>query len=400
MPMNIATILGGTVTLIGSSTNLVVAGLAESDRFRDPATDRPLEFSMFSFSAAGILYALCGLATMILLSQCLLPMATEELLASVLSEPRQYTVMMRVNARSNVDGKSIAAAGLRHLSGLFLAEIIRPDGTVIPCPGPEAILQGDDTLLFVGVVETVKELYCFSGLRPATDETQKMPAARHQRCLAEVVVATCSSLVGLNVREAQFRERFQAVIIAICRHGEIVHSRIGDVVFEGGDLLLIETGPNLRVKQDSDFALVVPVLNSTPAHESWKYMLWGFALVVGTLMWSQLARLNLMVCSSVCVCVMLASGCMTLQQAMEAVPVRLLVAMATSFGLAAAIDKSGVASELATCLLRMTDWAGKPGIVFAIYSSAALVTQVITNNAAAALMYAIASRVLASAGVT
>jgi di/tricarboxylate transporter len=267
-----------------------------------------------------------------------------------------------------------------------LAEVTRTDGTVVVAPSPDVILTADDTLLFVGVVDSVSELYQFASLRPATGQSTKIPVARHQRRLVEVVVAPTSPLVGQQVRSTCFRETFQAVIIAVCRGGEIVRARIGDITLLGGDLLLLETGPNTSLRHDQHFALVSEVANSTPAHEHWQYMLWGFLLLLGTLVWSQVANVNLMICGAITIIVMVGTGCMTVDQAINAVPARLLVAMAAAFGLASALDKTGASQQIALAIISASEWAGEYGILFAIYLTTALVTQVVTNNAAAALV--------------
>jgi len=386
MPMNIAAVLGGTITVIGTSTNLVVTGFVAADGLVDPGTGQAIVFPTFSISKASAPYALIGIVAAIILSRWLLSKTRESLLSHVIDDPRKYTVLLTVKKGSDFDGISIAAAGLRHLKGLFLAEITRVDGSVMVAPAPTVTLAGEDTLLFVGVVESVTELYNHSSLRMATRESRKIAVARHLRQLFEVVVSPTSDLVGSTIRESNFRRRFQAVIIAVCRQGEVVRDRIGDIVFQPGDLLLLESGPDTILKGNPHFSLVSAVDNSSPNHENWQYMALGFLLLLTMILWSQLADTHFLICSSVTAIALLVTGCLTLQQATAAIPISLLVTIAASFGLATALDSTGAAQAIAGAILGATSWAGTFGVIFGVYITTAMLTEVITNNAAAALV--------------
>ena len=150
---------------------------------------------------------------------------------------------MQVEADSPLVGKSIEAAGLRHLPGLFLAEIDR-DGNSIPAVSPREVLQAGDRLLFVGVVESIVELQRIRGLVPATEDVFHLKAPRPQRCLIEAVVSNTCPLIGKTIRDARFRSHYNAVVVAVARNGQRLHQKIGDIILHAGDVLLVEAHPS------------------------------------------------------------------------------------------------------------------------------------------------------------
>src|SRR5690606_19442439 len=212
----------------------------------------------------------------------------------IVERPREYTVAMRVEPSSPVVGQRIEEAGLRHLPGLYLAEIER-GGEVMPAVDPETRIHAGDHLLFVGVVDSVVDLRRIRGLVPATDQVEKLKHARPERRLLEAVVGANSSLAGTNVRELRFRTRYEAAIIAVHRNGERVTGKVGDIVLRAGDVLLLEAPPAFltRYRNDSSFALVTEVAGSTPRqHEKSALAIW---LLVAMIAVSDLALMPLLV---------------------------------------------------------------------------------------------------------
>src|SRR5262249_40886559 len=160
IPLSFAIILGGLCTMIGTSTNLIVNGLLVSQ------TNHP-GLRLFDITWVGVPCAVAGLGYLLLVSPWSLPERQPAFGAK--DDPREYTVEMIVEPGSPLVGQTIEQAQLRHLPGLFLVEIER-QGQVLPAVGPQEQLQGDDRLVFVGVVESVIDLQKFRGLRPATEQ--------------------------------------------------------------------------------------------------------------------------------------------------------------------------------------------------------------------------------------
>ena len=169
IPLSYAAVLGGTCTLIGTSTNLVVHALMVDAHQTDPSM--PL-MGMFTLAPIGIACAAAGLAFIIGSSRWLLPTRTS--FRADVADPRQYTVEMQVEPGSAIDGLTIERAALRRLPGLFLSAIER-DGEAMVAVGPEQVLRGHDRLVFVGVVEAVVDLQRIKGLTPAPTRSPRSP---------------------------------------------------------------------------------------------------------------------------------------------------------------------------------------------------------------------------------
>lgn len=256
IPLSYSAILGGTCSLIGTSTNLVVAGLVISQ------TDL-MPLGMFDITWVGLPSALIGGAFLILIGRRLLP--DRGRLDAALSDPREYAMELIVPLGSGIAGRTIEQAGLRSLPGCFLAELERGD-EIRSAVGPEQVLQAGDRLLFVGVVESIRDLANTRGLQLATDQVFKLDSPRFRRRLFEVVIAPGGGLAGRTIRESNFRKIHQGVVIAVARNGERLRGKLGDIRLQGGDLLLVEAEPGFQqwVNRSQEFLLVRALEDSTP----------------------------------------------------------------------------------------------------------------------------------------
>ena len=389
MPLSFATILGGTCTLIGTSTNLVVSGLAKA---RTP----PLTFGLFDLAPLGIPVLIAGLAYMLIASRWLLPSTKSPLSES--DNARQFMVAMRVEPGSAVVGRTVEQAGLRHLPGLFLVEIQRA-GHVIPAVGPETRLEPDDQLLFAGIVESVVDLRKVRGLVPATDQLSKIIAPRPERRLVEVVVAARSALAGMSIRETKFRTTYDAAVIAVHRGGERIAAKVGDIVLKPGDVLLVEAAPSFtnRYRNDQSFALVREVEGSAAPHHEKAWLATG--ITVAMVLTTAFGIAPLIIAALVAAALMLFSGCMTVARAREAVEPRVLLAIASAFAVGAAMEKTGLAGSLADLLVGVASPFGRIGVISGVYVATALLTNLITNNSAAALMFPLCAASAEAAGI-
>ncbi len=389
IPLSYASILGGTCTLIGTSTNLVVYGLA-----RQHAPD--LEIGMFDIAILGAPALAVGVTYVLVASRALLPDRAGS--HRLIDRPREYTVAMRVEPESPVVGQRIEEAGLRHLPGLYLVEIER-DGEPIPAVDPDTRLSAGDHLLFVGVVESVVDLRRIRGLVPATDQIEKLSAPTRSRRLLEAVVGAGSALAGKNVRELAFRTRFEAAIIAVHRNGERVGGKVGDIVLGAGDVLLLEAPPSFLSchKNDSNFALVTEVAGSAPLQHDKAPLALG--LLVAMVVVSATSILPLLVAALLTAGAMLITGCLTGAEARRALDVRVLVAIAAAFGIGAALETSGAASAIGAALVGVAAPLGDVATLAGIYVATALLTELVTNNAAAALMFPLAAAAASEAGL-
>jgi di/tricarboxylate transporter len=388
IPLSYATILGGTCSLIGTSTNLVVNGLLA----RTP--DLPT-LGMFDIAWVGIPCTVIGLSYLLLSNRWLLPDRRPAF--STQDDPREYTVEMQVEVNSPLVGQTIEQAGLRHLPGLYLMEIER-NGEVVAAVSPQERLHAKDQLVFVGVVESVVDLQKVRGLIPATDQVFKLQHPRTQRSLIEAVVSDSCPVVGMTIRDGRFRNLYDAVVIAVARNGERLRRKIGDIVLRAGDTLLLEARPSFVEQQRNsrDFFLVSQVENSTPRrHErAWVALaILGLMVTVVTLGWLSMLNAAMLAAG-----LMMLMGCCSATVARRSVDWQVLFVIAAAFGIERAMQKTGTASLIAHTFLGLAGdnpWAA----LAVVYGVTMLLTELLTNNAAAALMFPIAIATAASLGV-
>jgi di/tricarboxylate transporter len=313
---------------------------------------------------------------------------------------------MQVEADSPLVSQTIENAGLRHLPGLFLAEIDR-DGNSMPAVSPREILRAGDRLLFVGVVESIVELQRIRGLVPATEDVFHLKAPRPQRCLIEAVVSNTCPLVGMTIRDSRFRSHYNAVVVAVARNGERLHQKIGDIVLHAGDVLLVEAHPSFADQQKSsrDFFLVSKIEESTPPKHELAILAVGilaamvlaisgkdlFDVVAGALpvlepVAESIPQFSVLTAALLAAALMLVTRCVSIENARKSLDWEVLIAIAASFALGTALDKSGAAKMIAGSTTQLA--GGNPWISLAlIYLVTLIVTELITNNAAAALMF-------------
>jgi len=387
MPMNAAVVLGGLCTLIGTSTNIVVSGLVSAKRGHG--------LGMFDITWLGVPLLLAGFVYLIFASKYLLKDRRPAM--SQTDDPRQYSLEMLVEPGSPLVGRTIEKAGLRGLDGLFLMEIDR-NGHVIAAVAPTERLEAGDRLVFVGIVDSVVELQKIRGLRPATDQVFKLDNKRSERVLVEAVVSNTCPLVGRTIREGRFRSTYDAVVIAVARNGERLQIKIGDIALEPGDTLLVEASPAFLERQRSSrhFYLVSEVRGSTPPRHD---QAWIACTALAAMVLAATLELVPMVAASLfAVVVVISMRCISSNEARRSIEWESLLLIAASFGLARALDKTGLAEGIAQSTIAAA--GDHPHLVLAaIYFVAMLSTELMSNNAAAVLVFPIAWQTASDLGV-
>ncbi|HEU4617368.1 MAG TPA: SLC13 family permease [Gammaproteobacteria bacterium] len=401
MPLSFATILGGLCTMIGTSTNVIVAGLMQRS-----VTGGELSESMgfFTLTWVGIPCALAGLAYMAVASRWLLPAREATLHAT--DDPRAYTVEMRVMPNGPIDGKTIEEAGLRHLSDMYLAEIER-SGEVIPAVGPHMRLLGGDQLVFVGVVDSVVELQKIRGLTPATNQVFKLHGRRDGRTLVEAVVSDTCPLVGKTIREGRFRTEYNAVVIAVARNGERLRQKIGDIVLRTGDTLLLEASPSFAQQQRNsrDFFLVSPLDGSAPPRHDRAFV--ALAILIGMVVLATVFEqvpyfiergYTILHAALLGGALMLLTRCCSADNVRRTVDWPVLIVIASTLGLGTALTTTGLSSAFAR---EFVGWVGPEPVrqLAVIYVVTMLLTEVLSNTTAVVLTYPIALATAKQLGV-
>jgi di/tricarboxylate transporter len=388
MPLSFAAILGGVVTTIGTSTNLVISGLLEA------SGEAPL--GMFEISTVGVPAAVVGLVALVLFTPLLIP-ERRPARRQLDEEFREFVVNMLVEAGGPMDGRSVADAGLRHLQGVFLVEIER-EGDLIAPVTPTTVLHDGDRLTFVGKADLIVDLQAMRGLALAEQaHTGGLDTARHT--FFEAVVGEVSPLVGHTLKEISFRGRYQAAVVAIHRAGHRVKAKLGEVKLRVGDTLMILADPGFRsrYRDRNDFLLVSELGGSPPVATGRAWIVFG--VVVGIVGGAALGLLPILHLSLLGALVLVATGVLTPSEARRSVDVNVIVVIAAAFGLGAAMASSGLAAILAGTLVEGLGRFGPTGVLLGLVVATIVLLSVITNNAAAVLMFPIATSAASSLGL-
>ena len=388
IPLSYAAIIGGTCSLIGTSTNLVVAGLVLSQ------TDLP-PLKMFDIAWVGLPSALIGAAFLVILGPKLLP--RRERSKGPLENTREYVLELLVPDGSPLAAKTVEQAGLRSLPGCFLIEIER-EGHLLSAVAPDQLLRANDRLVFAGVVDAIKELVNTRGLAPADDQVFKLDSPRFRRRLFEAVVSHTSPAAGKTIRDCRFRDTYNGAVIAVARNGQRVHGRIGDIKLEPGDLLLVESSPDFAEKAGAsrDFLLVSRLEDSTPRRHARAPI--ALAILLAMIALATFNLYPMLVAAMLAAGAMVLTRCCTITEARHSIDWSVLVVIACALGLGAAMENTGAAKLLADGVLAIAGthpWL----VLLAIYAVTSLLTELITNNAAVALLFPIAHATADSLGV-
>jgi di/tricarboxylate transporter len=379
LPLSYAAIAGGTCTLIGTSTNLVVNGLMKSETGQSA-------FAIFDLAWVGIPITLTTFVYVLIAQRWLLPERRPAV--SRFDDAREYTVEMQVETGSPLIGKSIEQASLRQLPGLFLVEIERAGKALTAVP-PDEVLQEHDQLVFVGVIDSVVDLQRIKGLKPATNQVFKLDTPREDRCLTEAVISNSSPLVGKTVREGRFRSVYNAAIIAIARNGEKLPGKIGDIRLRAGDTLLMVSRPSFaeQQKNSKDFYLVSSRQDTHGARHERAPL--ASAILIGMVLTAALGWLSMLEAAMLAAGLMIVTRCTTGRIARRAIDWQVLVVIASSFGIANALQSSGAATAVAQWLVSFAQDTPTAALAI-IFATTALLSALATNNAAAVLIFPIA----------
>jgi di/tricarboxylate transporter len=310
---------------------------------------------------------------------------------------REFTLEVAIAENGPLVGKSISAAGLRNLMRIYLVEIERGDRVLSVVPSEE-VLQGGDRLIFAGETDAITDLLRIKGIVPSTsDPVATLAQTRGQRRLVEVVVSPRCECIGQSIRGSRFRDRYGAVVLAVARNGERVKGGLGRILLTAGDTLLLEVGPTFvsRMRQARDFLLINDMDTEAPDHRR-AWLAWSILVLIVLLAASEL--ISMLNASLIGAALMLLTGCINVAQAQRSLDLPVLITIAGSFALGAALAKTGVAALLASGVVLLGQGEAWISLVL-IYIAVSLLTEVVTNNAAALLALPVGLDISAQAGV-
>ena len=389
LPLSYVTILGGTCTLIGTSTNLVVNGLLQKNGIE------PL--GVFDITGVGLILLFVGSVFLLLFGNRLLPNSSG--VEEGLDKVREYYVEMVIDG-AVLANKSLSNAGLSNLGYGYLIEIIR-QSEVINNPGADFVLQENDRLLFVGAPRCAHELRSIHGLKPVNADIQRLDVnvAHYQRRLVEAVIGPEFPFLGMTLEECDFMGAYQAVVLSVSRGGrDNLPDRGLGTKLQVGDTLLLEASKEFanQYRFRKDFLLVSALEDSSPPN--FKKARLSLSILAVMVLLSAFEIIPILQAAWLAAGAMLLTRCMNAGLARRSIDFTVLTVVGASFALGQSLDNTGAAKFIAESLMSGGHLTPVMALI-AVYALTSLFTEVITNNAAAVLMFPICNSIAQGLGV-
>ncbi|MFC2136631.1 SLC13 family permease, partial [Bacteroidota bacterium] len=381
IPLSYASILGGCMTLIGTSTNLIVNGfVVDQEIFPDLKS-----LQIFDFIWVGLPMAIFGFLYLYFFGNKLLP-SKKDVIYDYAKNSRKYIVEAVIRSGSKLIGQTIEEANLRNLKGLFLVEIIRKSYR-ITAVSPDVLLNEDDILIFAGDTNTIADLIKSNiGL---TLPSLGMLVKKKKTEVVEVVVSHKSSLINKTVKNFNFRAKYDATVIAVHRNGEKISGKIGEIILKAGDVLLLFTGDQFmnRSQTSQDFYFISSVKNFQKL-ENYKL----YILLIGTVLAILLAALHvisLFIGLVILIGVSLAFKIATPKEIPKYIDFDLAIIIALALALGTAMVKTGAAELIGNLFINVFVPLGPTGLILGIYLITTFLAAYITNKASVAIIFPI-----------
>lgn len=387
IPLSFATICGGMITLIGTSTTLVLNGFL---------TDIGLPgLNTFNLFLLGLSVTITFIVFIFLFGNKLLPDHTD-LLEEFKKNKREYLVETTLSPFSNLVNKSIKEAGLRNLKGVYLVEIVRKSTTISPVE-PSEIIDQNDTLIFAGnttdIVELVKSDHGLMLPDPSISNSDG------QINVMEAVISNGSSLIGKKVKDTDFRNRYDAAIVAIHRNGEKLRGKIGEIKISAGDLLLVYAGSNFRDRVDlyRDIYIVSSIKELFNAGRKKKNSLIGIGLIAIILL--AFGFFSLFTSLLIIFTLMIGLGMITRQDIKRELDVNMIAILVLSLALGQATISSGAAEIISRLIMDILLPLGPMGVLCGLLILTTVLTSFITNVGAVAIAFPLAYSISSSMNI-
>ena len=379
LPLSFAAIIGGTLTLVGTSTNLIVNSLLIKQGHEG--------FGFFDFSLIGLVaFVLC--VVVILVRSRTLPDLVGDDLAS-----NDYLLEAEVVTSSNLIGKSIEENGLRNLDSLFLVEIVR-QGRLISPVTPDENVQANDKLIFSGDISKVLILQQFDGLTLFAEQDDLL-----RDNLTEVLVKADSAIAGKTLKKAGFRARFDAAVVAVRREGSALSGKLGDIVLQQGDFLVLAVGQDFYSRPNlSNNFYILSGHQAVNMLSGWRdnATVWGF---ISSILVSVFTPLPLLSCLFIYLAFLIFSGALSVNEIKRRFPLEIWMIVLGALTLASAIENIGIAAIFAQNIEGFLHGQSIYLAFIIIFVLTLVMTELITNSAAAALSFPIAYNIALGLGV-
>ncbi len=372
LPLSYASIIGGTLTLVGTSTNLIVAGFVESYGLA------PL--GLFSTTPVAIWVVICSSIMIIITANILLPSRESNVPVS-----NDYLIETKVAEHSQLINKTVNINGFRRLESLFLVEIVR-EGNLISPVRPDEVIKAGDSLLFAGVINELSLLESFHGLT-ILDE----PLLDLSNNLVEVVIASNANISGKTIRETSFRSLFNASVIGVRRGMQKLSGGLSSIKLQTGGSLLLAVGKDFKTRHNLHKNFIVMDGDSINKQQlAFKPSLAVVLAFIAVLGCSALAVLSLLKGLLLLLAIYIASSVLSIGELRRRMPIELIIVIGSALAIGQAMFDSGLAAILAKMIMATSQSYGVLGALIALYIVTLILTELITNTAAAALVFPIA----------
>ncbi|MCK5823616.1 MAG: SLC13 family permease, partial [Bacteroidales bacterium] len=374
IPLSYAAILGGSCTLIGTSTNLIVSGFVIDQNIIKGL--KPL--NLFDFVYVGLPMLIIGFIYILTIGKKLLPTNTD-ILSEVTNNIRQYIFETEVRKNSHLIGKTIKESGLLNLEGLYIFKIIRKNYNIISL-SDETKIEENDKFIFSGEKDIITDFFNKqeSGF---TFPLVGMLSKKNHTDIVEIVISHNSTLISKTVKENNFRKRFNSAIIAIHRNGENISQKIEDIRLKAGDVLLLLTDNDLISKNISQDFYFISKVKEISKPELYKTI----TLIGGTTLAILLAALGivpLFITLLLLLILLFGIKIASPKDIHKNLDFNLIFIIALSLAFGTAMIKTGVADLIADFLIKIFIPFGKLSILFGIYFVTTILAAYITNKAA------------------
>ncbi len=369
--------LGGMLTLIGTSTNLVISGLMEDLGIA------PMGF--FEITKISIIPVILGFIYITVFYKSKLP-DNSELLEKSKMQTNEHFVRFVVKDNSSIVGKNIKEANLRALSGVYLVEIERNNNRIFPIAPTEAI-KGNDILVFAGQTSKIDELRAIDNLVLETDEDINTNYFNYDNTvMLEVVLTQHIGKPSLSIKELKFREKYNAVVIGVIRNGQCINEKLGSIKPKLGDifLLIADKGSKGLIEEERGFTIINT--ESRVVIEKSKKSFFPFIAFIGTILMSLIFGVDILYSSIIGVAFLLITNTIDIKDALNMIEYKTIILIAISFAVGKAITNTGTAEFIAKALYPVLANVNVLFVLLMIFAITTLLTTVITNNAAAVLV--------------
>ncbi len=382
LPVSFASMFGGVCTLIGTSTNILVSSIAEKNNL--PA------FTMFEFAPLGLILFAAGTCYMLLIGIRLIPERRGEGDLTEAFALGEYVAEIVLLPEAASVGREIRDAPLVKELEITIFEIRRSDGEIIHLPTAEEVLRANDVLRVRCNLEKIRALRQRAGVgfKPRVKWRDEKIASEKYK-LVEAVISPNSALIGETLKKADFRDKYGAVVLAIRHHGKLIREKISETPLSAGDVLLIEAErEHLKFLKHTKDLIFISELDTTVFRRD--KIIIALLITAGVISAASVGLLPIVVSAVVGAVLLILTGCLTLDEAYQAIEWKIIFLLAGVLSLGVALEKSGAAEMISANFVSTIGAYGLIALVSAFYLLTSILTEAMSNNATAALLAPIA----------